>query len=576
MNKITFFKEYLVSKYGQALYRIPIDLPLGCPNRENKFGEGCVFCAEDGSRARHLRYSLDLRKQVESGISYAKRRYGAKPPYIAYFQSFTNTYGSIEELRDYYHKVLKLADFKVVMISTRPDCLQPPVLKMLAELAQEFDLWIELGVQTSNDNTLKLVNRGHDFKCTRKGVQKLAALGIKTVAHVILGLPGETNKDFTRTAQDIAQLPFSAVKLHNLLVLKKTPLARVYSKMLKAGTLKPLNEYEYAQAAADFLHLLPEEWVVMRLTADADEEAVIAPKWWMKKGQFLELFKRYFENTENQPDFYGVETADGTKTLYHPGFRQHFHTLAGAHSEADKKFIEPSKLLERLQREKTVSVLDIGFGLGYNAVAAIETAENAASGFLNVTTLEMDQRALEAAQHLFPEESLHFKVISSLLCSGSWSGKYSRIKLITGDARHSVTQLNETFDCIFMDGFSPDKNPELWSYDFIRQLTVKLSSLGIINTYSSAFTVRGAFVRLGLSVGESAAFGRKRGGTITAHNSKLIEQPLRDKDINIILHSTVGTAYRDASLKSTGKQIIKRHDKLISKLRKRGIPKWIK
>ena len=140
MQKLKFFKEYLIDKYGHALYRIPIDLPLGCPNRENNFGQGCIYCAEDGNRARHLKYKLDLAGQVKSGIDFASRRYGAKAPYIAYFQSFTNTHGTIEELRGFYNEVLSQADFKMVIIGTRPDCLGDEIIELLREIAAKYEL----------------------------------------------------------------------------------------------------------------------------------------------------------------------------------------------------------------------------------------------------------------------------------------------------------------------------------------------------------------------------------------------------------------------------------------------------
>ncbi|MCK4981699.1 MAG: radical SAM protein, partial [Victivallaceae bacterium] len=177
MQKLRFFKEYLIEKYSHALYRIPIDLPLGCPNRENNFGHGCIYCAEDGNRARHLKYKLDLAGQVKSGIEFAARRYGAEPPYIAYFQSFTNTHGTIEELRGFYNEVLSQADFKMVIIGTRPDCLGDEIIELLREIAAKYELWVELGVQTSNDETLKLIRRGHDFEAVKTASRKLATAG---------------------------------------------------------------------------------------------------------------------------------------------------------------------------------------------------------------------------------------------------------------------------------------------------------------------------------------------------------------------------------------------------------------
>lgn len=576
MQKLYFFKDYLIEKYGHALYRIPLDLPLGCPNRKNNFGQGCIYCAEDGNRARHLQHQLDLPKQVKSGIEFARRRYGTQAPYIAYFQSFTSTYGDIKQLRQLYNEALAQADFAMVIIGTRPDCLDDNVMELLREIAEKYELWVELGVQTSNDKTLKLIQRGHDFAATQDATQKLADAGISCAAHVILGLPGETNEDYRQTARDISALPFKAVKLHNLLVLKNTPLAKMYADKNFTPAIKPLNEYEYAAAAADFLRELPDDIIIMRLNTDAPEKELIAPKWWMSKGRFLEFFKQYYASGKTETAFQGVETEDGSLSLYHPGYKQHFHTLAGARSEAIKKFVEPTHLREHLQEQPCVKLLDIGFGLGYNAIAAAELAKETKAGKLEIHTLENDREALNAAMPLFPESSVHYEIIKSLLEHGYWQGEFAQITLLEGDARKSVQELQGKFDCIFMDGFSPDKNPELWTYDFVRVLSRLLAPKGIIATYSSAYPVRGAMLRCGLKVGISDAFGRKRGGTVATFAKLENFQNLSEKELNIILKSTAGTAYRDPGLSCSAKNIIARKQHLARRLRAFGVPKWYK
>ncbi len=574
MQNLRFFKEYLINKYGHALYRIPIDLPLGCPNRENNFGQGCIYCAEDGNRARHLKYKLDLAGQVKSGIDFASRRYGAKAPYIAYFQSFTNTYGTVDELRGFYNEVLNQADFKMVIIGTRPDCLGDEIIELLQEIASKYELWVELGVQTSNDETLKLIRRGHDFAVVKNATRRLAAAGISCAAHVILGLPGETIDDYRQTARDIAALPFKAVKLHNLLILKNTPLAKMFAE--KNTRIKALNEYEYAQAAAEFLRLIPDDCFIMRLNTDAAEKELIAPKWWMGKGQFLIFFKEYYASGSQEAAFQSVKTEDGSPSLYHPKYRQHFHTLAGARSEAEKKFVEAVNLRRLLKKQEKVKLLDIGFGLGYNAVAAADAAESVKSGKLRIITLENDIQVINAALTLFEESSLHGKILKSLLDTGIWQGDFAEIVLVTGDARNSVLELKDKFDCIFMDGFSPDKNPELWTYDFIRELSRRLAPKGRIVTYSSAYPVRGAMLRCGLSVGQTDAFGRKRSGTIAAFEKNVDFEELPQKELNLILKSSAGVAYRDPGLYHSAKDILKNKSRLISRLRRLGVPKWYK
>ncbi|MCK4981527.1 MAG: hypothetical protein KAS17_01320 [Victivallaceae bacterium] len=340
--------------------------------------------------------------------------------------------------------------------------------------------------------------------------------------------------------------------------------------------VKPLNEYEYARAAAEFLRLLPNDYFIMRLNTDAPEKELIAPKWWMKKGQFLDFFKKYYASGSQDSAFQGVKTDDGSPSLYHPKYRQHFHTLAGARSEAEKKFVEAVHLRKLLKKRKSIKLLDIGFGLGYNAVAAVNAAEAVKAGKLQITTLENDIQVLNAALNLFEENSLHRTILKSLLDTGSWRGDFAEIVLQVGDARNSLLELKEIFDCIFMDGFSPDKNPELWTYDFIRELSRFLSKKGLIVTYSSAYPVRGAMLRCGLHVGQTGAFGRKRSGTIAAFEKNADFEDLPQKELNLILKSTAGTVYRDPGLRHSAKDILSYKSRLTNRLRQLGIPKWYK
>jgi radical SAM protein (TIGR01212 family) len=597
-QEIFFFKDYLIEKYGYPLYRVSIDLPFSCPNRNVKRGGGCIFCAEDGARARHLKYNLQLEQQIADSISYIQQRYSAKAPYIAYFQSFTNTYAPVAQLRELYERALMAAEFKIVIISTRPDCLPEPVINYLAELNERYELWIELGVQSANDQTLALIQRGHNFSAVEDAVKRLAARGIKCAAHVILGLPGENMVDYRNTAEKLAALPFAGIKIHNLLVLKKTALAKMFANANAQPPVIPLNEYEYAKALAEFLSIIPANWPVMRLTADADTKQLIAPKWWMKKGQFLEFFKKQYRRNAQTTEFI-VSTADGSPTLYHPEYRQHFHSLAGAAAETENKFILPCQLTKRLTTGD-VKLLDIGFGLGYNAIGAAKQAMleyrtpnekqgtaleetqkseslGAQNGKIHIITLEKDRSTLVAAKNIFPAASLEREIITTLLKTGIWRHQYATIELKLGDARQEIQKLKEHFDCIFMDGFSPDKNPELWSFDFIRQLTLRLKQNGVIATYSSAYPVRGAMLKAGLTVGESPAFGRRRGGTVAAFSAiNLAAASLPEKELDIIMKSTAGVPYFDRGLGLNTKTIFKYRNQLVSKLRQRGIPKWYK
>jgi uncharacterized protein len=582
------FKDYLNEKYCKPLYRVPIDLAFGCPHRDIN-GKGCIFCSEDGARARHLTRHLDLKTQVSNGINYVEERYRANGNYIAYFQSYTNTNASVDILKKYYEEVLSFADFKMVIISTRPDCLPDDVLEYLSELNNHYELWVELGVQSSNDNTLKRINRGHDFSLSEEAVKKLSSLNIKTAAHIILGLPGENINDYRNTINKLSSLPFGGIKIHNLLILKKSPLAKVYKDI----NFSLMNEYEYASALIDVIRRTPSNWPLMRINTDAPPEDVIAPKWSLSKGQFLELIKNSMQkygykqsdlvgvkksncNSKSVASFLKVKTDDNSFTFYHPLFKENFHSLAGAASEAKRKFIEPSMLKEKLQTTKRcIKILDVGFGLGYNAIAAIKTTLKY-GGEIKITSLELNSISLVLAKELYKNNTIEFNIIDSLLQNNVWKYDSAKIKILLGDARAKTKNLTEQFDIVFMDGFSPAKNPELWTFDFIREIKKRLSHDGIIVTYSSAFSVIGALLRNGLHIGSTKPFGRKKGGIIASCKKENIVTSLSDKATNITLKSTAGVPYRDPGFSWSTKKIIQHRDKIVKRLQNKGILKWYK
>jgi len=197
-----WFKDYLIDRYGHPLYRVPVSLPFSCPHRQRNHGRGCIFCAEDGARARHLRQHLDLPEQVREGIKYIHRRYGKQCGFIAYFQAFTSTNAQVEILRKRYTEVLEQADFPAVIVATRPDCLPKPVLDYLAELNEKYDFWVELGVQTAHDSTLELINRQHDFRTVQEAIAKLTDRGIRCA------LKGKGNRNYHTQFKPIIRMDF--------------------------------------------------------------------------------------------------------------------------------------------------------------------------------------------------------------------------------------------------------------------------------------------------------------------------------------------------------------------------------
>ncbi len=559
MNTLRFYYD------GNHTQRISLDPGFPCPHGR------CTFCGSDGSRARHLSAGMSIAEQVERGKAYLRERYKSDGPYTAYFQAFTGTNAPIEKIRQIYEEALAQADFTGIVIGTRPDCISDECLDYLTELKKRYDLLIELGVQTANDETLRRIHRGHDFACAANAVKRLAERNIPVAAHLILGLPGETAEDWRNTAREIGKLPFRAVKMHQLLVLKGTKLAAEYAE----HTFPVLNEYEYAEALECFLRELPEGMEILRLTADSDPEGIIAPKWWMKKGQFREMFLERFANGGGR--FTPCRTEDGSYTLYHPAYRQHFHSIAGAKEESFKKYIEPAGLAERLKNRPLTKILDVGFGLGCNASGAFRLANDTVkSGRLEITSLEFDRNVIPAALML-PDCDRPF--FESLRNQEKVTGKYAELNIQYGDARKTVqsvaVQNNAPYDVIFLDGFSPDTNPELWTADFIKILAGLMAEDGVLVTYSSAYPLFGALLGAGLKIFRPEPFGRRRPGTAAA-KIPLDLPPLSQKDLDITTKSTAGIPYRDSGLRSTREQIFARRKEEVAEQRKSGMPKWYK
>ncbi len=570
MKRIRFFNDLLTEKFGSVLHRIPFDLGLSCPNRINGKGP-CSFCSADGARARHLASGMELQLQAETGQAYVRERYHSEGPYLAYFQAFTNTFAPVAELRKLYSAALATGDYKALVIATRPDCLPDECLDYLCELKDLYELWLELGVQTANDRTLERINRGHDFACVQDAVCRAHARGIHCAAHLILGLPGETLEDYLRTADRIAELPFEAVKMHHLLILRNTPMAH----LLHENQVRGLNEYEYASALAAVLRRLPDSMYVMRLSADAPAEQILAPKWWMKKGQFREMFLDFFAREEltDNPFEFACRTADGSYTFYHPGYRQHFHSTAGAKTESDRKYLEPCRIRERLSEGEALNILEIGFGMGFNAAALHRAVRETGCGSVRLISLEADPAVLHAAgmlpEHPDPE------MIAALQRDRTFADGGFRVELIYGDARKAVPE-NFLADAVFLDGFSPDANPELWTQEFIALLKRHLKPGGMLATYSSAFPVCGALLENGFHLYLSEPFGRKRGGLLAALSPQEHPDPLPEKDLLITTRSTAGTLYSDPELDSTREEILQRHAETVARLRKEGMPKWFR
>ena len=287
------FSRYLRERYGGKVWKIAVDAGFSCPNRDGTIDRaGCIYCRLDSFSKMLSWRDIDVEAQIEAGMRRARQRHGMEK-FIIYFQSSSNTHAPVDILRSLFEKAVAFPGVVGLDISTRPDCLGEEILALLAEMAARTDLWIELGLQSIHDQTLRTLNRGHDYADFRAAVEELTRLPLRICVHLILGLPGEDEEMMRATADDIAHIPLHEIKLHPLLILEGTPLAEWYRR----GELEPLELDDYAALAADFIERMPESLVIQRLTAEAPAEMLIAPRWAqdkhkVRKAISKELIKR--------------------------------------------------------------------------------------------------------------------------------------------------------------------------------------------------------------------------------------------------------------------------------------------
>jgi radical SAM protein (TIGR01212 family) len=276
-----FFGDYLWEKYGRRVLKLPINAGLSCPNRDGSISSrGCLFCSPEGSASPTTDVGPGIITQMENARRMF-RRSDEDTRYIAYFQAFTNTYAPPGTLKRLYDTAVAAPDIIGLMIGTRPDCLPDEVIDLIASYRKEnFELWIELGMQSSHDRSLDFLNRGHTQHSTAEAVRRTALRGLDICLHIILGIPGETWDDMMRTAETISSLPVQGVKFHHLHVIKGTHL----EDMHRRGEVPLLSLKEYVSTVCDFMERLRPDIIIHRLAGDRDTESLVAPAWGAHKG----------------------------------------------------------------------------------------------------------------------------------------------------------------------------------------------------------------------------------------------------------------------------------------------------
>ena len=284
--------EHLKDKFGCKVYKLSISGGMTCPNRDGKVGtRGCIFCSDMGSGEFAEKVCSDISAQLQRAKSrVAKKVKDGK--YIAYFQSFTNTYADTDYLRKIFFEAITPEDIVGLAIATRPDCLPDEVIALLKELNSVKPVWVELGLQTVNEKTAEYIRRGYKTEIFDSAVARLKKAGIETVAHMIIGLPFESAEDCVATARHISELGVDGIKFHLLHIIKGTDLEKEYAK----GTFEALTLEEYTDILKSCISALREDIIIHRLTGDGDKRTLVAPLWSGDKKRVLNYINKILDN----------------------------------------------------------------------------------------------------------------------------------------------------------------------------------------------------------------------------------------------------------------------------------------
>lgn len=279
------FGSWIRKQFPFRVQKISIDAGFTCPNRDGRFGRGgCVFCDNHTFNPKYCRPTRTITEQLEDG----KRFFGKKYPemkYLAYFQAYSNTYAPEETLRKLYEEALNVKDVVGIVVGTRPDCVNDEILNYLEELNKKTFLIVEYGIESCNNETLKLINRGHDFACTQQAIEATAKRGIYVGGHIILGLPGEDRSESLRQAPIISSLSLTILKIHQMQIIKGTKLEQIY----KENPFPVYSVEEYVELVTDYIQILRKDLILERFVSQSPPELLLAPKWNIKNYEFTNL-----------------------------------------------------------------------------------------------------------------------------------------------------------------------------------------------------------------------------------------------------------------------------------------------
>ncbi len=285
--KVLTFARFLRERFGFPVKKLPVHLFLGCPHRENRIGKGgCYYCSNSSFSQLTDYYGLSVENQIKKGID-TYRRKGFEGGFIAYFQTYTNTYCDTEEIRKAVEQALGFEDVVGISVSTRPDCLPDDMLDFFDGIGSKRMFWLEIGLQSAHNKTLEIINRGHNFACFEDALLRAGRReNLFLCTHLILGLPGEDRGDMAESIRIVKKLGSHGIKLHHLQIIRGTEFEKWYRK----GQISVLDWQEYLELLLYLAPIIGEDLIVHRWVAEAQEELLIAPKWDITKQEFLKYF----------------------------------------------------------------------------------------------------------------------------------------------------------------------------------------------------------------------------------------------------------------------------------------------
>ena len=278
------YNQILKSRFSERVQKISINAGFTCPNRDGSKGTGgCTYCNNQTFSPEYCKSTKSVSLQVEEGIAFFQHKYKAQF-YLAYFQSYTNTYDNLDNLKSIYEEALSYPNLIGLVVGTRPDCVNDELLDYFAELTKKYYVMIEYGIESTNEDTLLFINRGHDYSSAVKAIQKTIERGINVCAHIILGLPHEDQDMILLHASNLSQLPITALKIHQLQIVRGTKMAEQYSEHPEWFHLYTANEY--IDLVIDFLERLSPKIAIERFVSQSPKNLLIAPDWGLKNFEF--------------------------------------------------------------------------------------------------------------------------------------------------------------------------------------------------------------------------------------------------------------------------------------------------